>query len=80
MRVTGSEIRLLRMLNNVDQRSVAKMVGKSQQYISRLESYGNRELSDYWTAELLTVFNCNEIEIKKIRELLHPPPPHSQIT
>ncbi len=72
MRVTGSEIRLLRMLKNIDQKTLAKMVGKSQQYISKLERYGEKELPAYWCAKLIAVLNCKEIEIEKIKEMLPP--------
>ncbi len=58
--ITGNEFVLLRTLRKFDQRALAKMLGKSQQYISRLERLGDNKLPDYWVDKILKALNCNE--------------------
>ena len=73
--ITGNQFVLLRTLRKLDQTALARMLGKSQQYISRLEKRDTDEIPVYWVQKILTVLNCSEIELKKIKDML--PPPHT---
>lgn len=73
MRITGNELRLMRMFKNTDQQALAKMLGKSQQYISKLESLHNKELPAYWSAKIMAALGYNKTELEYIRQMLPPP-------
>ena len=73
--INGNQLRFLRNFKGIDQTALAKILGKSQQYISRLEKRDTDEIPVYWVQKILTVLNCSEIELKKIKDIL--PPPHT---
>ena len=72
--ITGNQLVLLRTIRKFDQAALARMLGISQQYISRLERLGDKQLPDYWTDKIIKALNCNEAELQKIKDMFIPPP------
>ena len=70
--ITGNQLRLLRTLKNIDQAGLARMLGKSQQYISRIEGLGDNKIPLYWFNKIVTELDCSEAELVSIRNITPP--------
>ncbi len=67
--ITGNQMRLLRTLKNIGQSGLAKMLGLSQQYISKLERYGDTEIPHYWGGKIISILNCSETEVMNVQKI-----------
>lgn len=68
--ITGNEMKLIRSIKNIKQAGLANKLGKSQQYLSKLENLNDKELPAYWSKKIIVALDCNEKDLQKIKAML----------
>lgn len=68
--ITGNEMKLIRSIKNIKQAGLANKLGKSQQYLSKLENLNDKELPAYWSKKIIVALDYNEKDLQKIKAML----------
>jgi transcriptional regulator with XRE-family HTH domain len=69
---TGRDLRLLRLIKGIPQKTIANKLGTSQQAVSKKEY--SEKVSDENFEEYLNAANSSKEEFEKIKKVLPPPP------